>query len=78
MQLRRLLKQRQLSLQQRYDRLIADSAEQREARLQEVSARQRERLATESEEERESTATTLLLSWLKPLHHIECGVASVS
>ena len=47
------VEQRHLSLQQRCDRLIAESAEQREARLQDMSTRQLERLAKESAEVRD-------------------------
>ena len=43
-------KQRQLSLQRRRDGLIAESAQERESRLLEMSACQRERLAIESAE----------------------------
>ena len=48
------VEQRQSLLQQRRDRLNTESAEEREARLQQTSTRQRERLATESAEESES------------------------
>ena len=47
------VEQRHLSLQQRCDRLVAESAEQREARLQDMSMRQLERLAKESAEVRD-------------------------
>ena len=46
--------QQQLSLQCRHDQLTTKSAEEREARLQQMSALQRERLATESTEERKA------------------------
>ena len=45
------VEQQQLSLQRR---LLTESAQQREARLQELSVHQREGLATESTEEREA------------------------
>ena len=43
-----------LCLQCRRDRFTAESAEEREARLEQIRARRRERLATESTEERDA------------------------
>ena len=55
------------------ERLATESAEEREARLQQMSSRQRERLATESAEEREAR-----LQQMRDQLACVCTVAEIS